>query len=204
MQGYLSSQVRMLLPVVVLAALAISCMHDAQRVGLYPATDQAVDVFTCKGLDEDSRWTGITDQFLPDVDPYVIVAAQLRPEHRESRVVYELTSPAEFVVISESMRYPKETDLGIHFDMRRLMEAGGEGEWCAAVYADGMPLGKAKFNIGEERKELAEVSRYAIVGREEEPTEPTAEEMIESATQSLSPDEQAGSENADFPSSPSQ
>lgn len=208
MKDYISYRVVWLLLPGTLMCLAGGCAHDSQRVGLYPASKQVVDVFTCKGLDEEGRWIEITDQFLPDADPYVVVAAQLQPEHRESWITFELTSPADFVVMSETTRYPKETDLGCHFDIERLMEVGGEGEWLAVVYADAMPLGKATFRIGEKRGEFEALSRYHVISEEDwvsepfepapdvlEAEEPLPEEKNENTTEPPAPAASKGDEN---------
>ena len=160
-----------LIGVAVATMLAGGCLNETREVALYPATEQIVDVFTCKGLDDQGHWIHVTDQFKPEEDPRVVVAAQLRPEHRQSWITYELTSPADFVVLSETIRYPKETDLGVHFDIERLMQTGGEGEWMAVVYADANPIGKAMFTLGEKEEEGEGVSRYYVVDSEPAPAE---------------------------------
>ncbi len=169
----------------VTALMMGGCLHSERDVALYPATEQIVDVFTCKGLDDQGHWIQLTDQFKPEEDPRVVVAAQLRPEHRKSWITYELTSPADFVVITETIRYPKQTDLGVYFDIPRLMEMGGEGEWTAVVYDNSVPLGKATFTLGEKAEEGAGISRYHVVDNQEDlalPEETETEPSQEPAT----------------------
>lgn len=174
----------------------VGCIHNKPSVGLFQATEDSVDVFTCKGLTEEGHWIGITDQFLPEEDPYVIVAAQLNPEHRKSRVTFELTSPADYVVMNESKQYPENLDLGVQFDMNRLLERGGEGKWTAAVYADGEPIGKAVFTIGKKEEEEEEAARYEVIGMETEETESSAEAKVEPATKTVTPTAGATVEDA--------
>jgi len=181
---------------VLLAGILMGCTHDKPAVGLFQATEDSVDVFTCKGLSEEGRWIDITDQFLPEEDPYVIVATQLNPEHRKGRVTFELTSPADYVVLSESKQYPDNLDLGVQFDIRRLLERGGEGEWTAAVYADGQSIGKALFTVGKKEEEEEETARYEVIGMESKETESAAGAGVEPATQTVTPAAGAAVEEA--------
>ena len=72
--------VGLLLITAAVVVLTTGCEHSAPKVGLYPASEQIVDVFTCKSLDSQGNWAELTDKFMPDTDPYIIVAAQLRPD----------------------------------------------------------------------------------------------------------------------------
>ena len=133
-----------------------------------PATTLYRDVFTCKGLTEDRRWVGVTDVFLPEKDPRVVVVAQLAPEDALTTITYELTNPYRSVVLTERRVNPRENPLGIYFELDDLMKLGGEGEWKATVYADGLPIGQSVFYIGEkpEVEEEKAGPRFLIIGEE--------------------------------------
>ncbi len=136
-------------------------------IAMKPAAIVQYDVFTCKGLSADNRWIGVTDQFLPEKDSRVVVVAVLSDKDISSYVNFELINPLDNVVISETMRYPKENPLGIYFGIPRLLKLGGEGDWKATVFVDGTAIGEAKFRIGEKSDEDGDDGpRYFVVGDE--------------------------------------
>ena len=155
-------------PIMVPLVLLLSSCSTGDRIAMEPATIQFRDVFTCKGLTADHLWVGVTDVFMPEEDPYVVVVAHLAPEDQETMVVYELTNPVDAVVLSEKRSYPKNNPLGISFSMDRLLALGGEGEWRATVYVDAKPIGDSVFYIGEKVERIEEEigTRYFIVGEE--------------------------------------
>jgi len=169
-------QIRLLM--LPLIAMLCSCMENS-KITLLPATVQLHDVFTCKGLSEDNRWIGVTDQFMPDQDSSMVVVANLAPEDKKTWVHFELTNPFSNVVLKEEFRYPQNNPLAVAFEMSRLMKLGGEGEWKALVLSDGLPIGQAIFYIGEKPKteEEAKGPRFFVVG--EEPGEESAEADME-------------------------
>ena len=173
--------------------LSTAGCSSTDRVALEPATIQSHDVFTCKGLTVDRRWVGVTDVFMPKDDPQVVVVASFTREDQESRVIYELTNPLDAVVLSEPRTYPKQKILGIAFPMDRLMKLGGEGEWRATVYSDGIPIGDSIFYLGEKPEKEEEVKiPFAVVGESslEEAAAPplSEEEKYAKSIQEVSPE----------------
>ncbi len=157
---------KQLLSLIVGIPLIVGC-SSSQQIAMEPAKILSRDVFTCKGLTENKRWVGVTDEFLPDKDEKVVVVARMAPEEKHTIVTYELTNPLGAVVITDTKRYPKEEVLGFFYDMTRLLKLGGEGEWRATVYSDGVPFGQAIFYIGEKIEEEGEGGpRYVTVGEE--------------------------------------
>jgi len=140
-----------------------------QNLAMKPATLIQRDVFVCKGLSEDNRWVGITDQFLPDKDSRVVVVAFLDKQDSSKIVNFELVNPVDNVAASETLYFPKENPIGIYFSIPRLMKLGGEGEWKATVFADGEALGESRFYLGEKpEKKDEEAIQYFVVGDEDE------------------------------------
>ncbi len=159
--------------------LLIGGCSAPSTIVMKPATAVYHDVFTCKGLTEDKRWVGVTDQFLPETDPRVVVVAQLAKEDKQHIIYYELTNPLDSVVLTETVRYPRENPLGVYFEMDRMLQVGGEGEWRATVYADGIPIGESIFYVGEKTEEQEEgAGRYFVV--EEDATATDKGDEIES------------------------
>ncbi|MEW6235665.1 MAG: hypothetical protein AB1656_09790 [Candidatus Omnitrophota bacterium] len=152
-----------------LIASLCSCTESV-KISMRPAAVQLHDVFTCKGLSQDDRWIGVTDQFMPDQDSSVVVVANLAPEDQKTWVHFELTNPFGNVVLKEEFRYPKDSPLAVAFEMSRLMKLGGEGEWKALALSDGLPIGQAIFYIGEKPKTEEETKgpRFFVVGDEVE------------------------------------
>jgi len=170
---------------VVLCLCALSC-STTKPIVLEPATALRHDVFACKGLTDDDHWVDLTDVFLPEKDPRVVVAAQLDPEDAKKFVQFELVNPAEAVVLTETRRYPKGKTLGIFFEMDRLMALGGKGKWKATVFSDGLPIGQSVFYIGEKVEKEAEEKgpHYFVVG-EESLEKDLSEESAKSAEERL-------------------
>ncbi len=154
--------------VLIVASFLLFQSCATSTIAMRPAAIVQYDVFTCKGLSADNRWIGVTDQFLPEKDSRVVVVAVLSDKDRFNYINFELINPLDNVVLSETMRYPKENPLGIYFEIPRLLKLGGEGEWKATVFADGIAIGEAKFRIGEKSKEDSddEGPRYFVVGDE--------------------------------------
>lgn len=142
---------------------------STQTIAMKPATLIQRDVFVCKGLSQDNRWVGITDQFLPDRDSRVVVVAFLDKQDSSKIVNFELVNPVDNVAASETLYFPKENPIGIYFSIPRLMKLGGEGEWKATVFADGEALGESRFYLGEKpEKEEKESTQYFVIGDEDE------------------------------------
>ncbi len=166
----------------------------SQQAGIQPASVQTRDVFLCKGLTGDNRWVGVTDQFLPEDDPQVVVVAKFNPTDINKRIFFELTNPDDMVVLNEEIKNPPYNPLGVLFPMDRLLEVGEEGEWLATVYVDEFPIGDAEFYIGEKPEEEEETTEeYFIVGEEtlEEDTAPppiSEEERFSSYIQEATPE----------------
>ncbi|MDX9754779.1 MAG: hypothetical protein RBU29_12515, partial [bacterium] len=136
-----------------LAILWVAGCVSSERIAMDPATVMNRDVFTCKGLTEDNRWVGVTDQFMPEEDARVVVVASLDKRDMEKIINYELKNPSRNVVFSENKPYPKKNPLGIYYSMDSLLAQGGEGKWVATVYADGEPIGQQIFYLGEKTEE---------------------------------------------------
>ncbi|MBN2328369.1 MAG: hypothetical protein JXR73_14585 [Candidatus Omnitrophica bacterium] len=164
-----------------IGAFFLGCSTQ-ETIVMKPATVIQRDVFVCKGLSEDNRWVGITDQFLPEKDSKIVVVAFLDQFDVDKTLNFELTNPMENIAASEVLFRPKKNPIGIYFSMSRLMSLGGEGEWKATVFADGEPIGESKFHIGEKTEEDKdqEGPRYFVVGAD------TLEESPESSDQELS------------------
>jgi len=159
--------------VLIVASFLLLQSCATSSIALKPAAIVQYDVFTCKGLSAENRWIGVTDQFLPEKDSRVVVVAVLADKDINSFVNFELINPLDNVVISETMRHPKENPLGLYFEIPRLLKLGGEGEWKATVFADGMAIGEAEFRIGEKPKEDSDDTgpSYFVVGDESDSDE---------------------------------
>ncbi|RJP35540.1 MAG: hypothetical protein C4527_00370 [Candidatus Omnitrophota bacterium] len=152
---------------ILLGVTFLTC-STSQKIAMEPAKVLNRDVFTCKGLTEDQRWIGVTDEFLPEQDDKVVVVARMSPQDQDAIVAYELTNPMQTVVLTDVKRYPKTNILGIFYDMDRLLKLGEEGEWKANVYADGNPIGQAIFYIGPKPETTEEETgpRFVFVGED--------------------------------------
>lgn len=157
--------------IIIVAVLVVfsSCTNN-KRIAIKPATTAQRDLFTCKGLSQDNRWVGVTDEFLPEKDPRVIVVAGFSPEDKNSWATIELVNPLSNVAAQEEIRYPKKDFIGIEFQMRRLMKLGGIGEWKVLFSVDGLPVETTKFYIGEKAQfaQEEEGPKYHVVGAEDE------------------------------------
>jgi hypothetical protein len=186
---------KIFIPVLVLGSIALLGCTSSERIGMDPATVLKRDVFTCKGLTEQNRWVGVTDEFLPEKDPRVVVVAQIAEEDKETILNYELRNPQKNIAFTEEKPYPRTNPLGVYFEMSTIMDRGGEGEWVATVYSDGMPIGQKVFYIGEKPEEMEEIEgpTYYIVGDEEEEDtiqEPLSdEERFSGYIQEVTPEE---------------
>lgn len=146
--------------------LMTSC-STTRPIALLPASSLEHDMFTCKGLSSDQHWVDITDEFIPAKDSKVVIVIQLAPEDAKKMINVEINNPYETVVFSENLKYPKEKVLGLAYEMDRLMANGGEGEWKAFVFADGLAIGRAVFYVGKKtEKKEEEGPRYFVVGGE--------------------------------------
>ncbi|MGC9328648.1 MAG: hypothetical protein ACP5I1_13510 [Candidatus Hinthialibacter sp.] len=165
-----------------IAEILLGCSSQ-DTIAMKPATVIQRDVFVCKGLSEDNRWVGITDQFMPEKDSKLVVVAFLDRTDLNKTLNFELTNPMNNIAASESLFRPKKNPIGIYFTIPRLMSLGGEGEWKATVFADGEPLGESKFYIGEKSdEEKEEGPRYFVVGADslEESSDSSGQESSES------------------------
>lgn len=180
-----------------LTALWTGGCSSAPRTAMKPARIESRDVFTCKGLTEEGRWVGVTDVFMPQEDAQVVVAAKLASKDHDARIIYELTNPAGVIAVSEQHTYPREEILGIAFAMDRLLALGGEGEWRATVYSDGLAFGDKVFYLGEKpEEEEAEGEGFFVVGEEslqeaaaaEAPAPPSEEERYANSIREVTPE----------------
>lgn len=141
--------------------------YSTQPIAMEPASALRHDVFTCKGLSEDKRWIGVTDEFLPEEDPRVVIVARLEKEDLQKIVIYELINPLGVIALTERRIKPRSETLGVYFEMRQLLERGGEGRWVANVYSDDASVGQAVFYVGERPDDDDDLDhRFFIIGEE--------------------------------------
>lgn len=163
---------------IVVACIALlvgmTACKTSEPIALEYATVQLHDVFTCRGLDAENRWIGVTDVFMPDQDSTVVVVARLEKLDHDNTIYYELVNPDNRVVFSELRRYPQQDVLGIAFSMPNLMDRGGEGQWKALVTSDGMAIGQTEFYIGEKPEEETEETNFFVI----DDTESTDDEGV--------------------------
>lgn len=183
---------RFALPVLAAVGILIAGC-SAKRIAMQPSSETYHDVFACRGLTEDNKWVGVTDQFDPETDPRVVVVAVLGKDDREKTLHYELTNPQGNVAMTEKRIYPRQNILGIYFEVPRLMQIGGEGEWQANVFADGLPIGQANFVLGEKKEGEDEEGgrQYYVVGADSDETEdamPEGSEAFESYIREVTPE----------------
>lgn len=154
------------------AALAAVCTvmaacGSSTELAMRPATELQRDVFTCKNLSSENRWIGVTDQFDPETDPRVVVVARFAETDMDATVIYELINPLNNVALTENVGKPKFNPLGIYFEMSQFTRLGGEGKWEAIVWADGNPVGKTEFWIGEKTGDGGDESdTYFVIGED--------------------------------------
>ncbi len=161
----------------IVVGLLASCGTSTTKVAMRPSKTMLRDVFACKGLTADNRWVGVTDQFMPETDPRVVVVAQLLPEDLESRIHYEFVNPLDTIVFVEEFDSPEHNPLGIYVEMSRFMDLGGEGQWTANIFSNGQAIGQTKFYIGEKPKDEMEDTGYFVVGADETGEEDEMEQL---------------------------
>ena len=162
----------------VASAFLLNCSTPS-TLALKPATILERDVFVCKGLSQDNRWVGVTDQFLPDRDSRVVVVAVLDRQDTRKVINFELINPLNNVVTSETIYSPKQNPLGVYFSIPNLMKLGGEGEWKATVFSDGEAIGESKFLIGEKKEEDKDdtIEYFVVGGEDDEETDESAQAL---------------------------
>ncbi len=173
---------------ILIALVSLMGCSSSDKLGIEPATITFQDVFTCKGISQDNKWVGVTDVFLPSQDPYVVVVAQLDKNDLKKKIVYELMNPNNNIALSETKSSMTQNPLGIYFPISELMKRGGKGQWKANVFADGVPVAQAVFNVGEKTDKEDEIDgpQFFVVGSE------TAEDENE-PLDTLSDDDRFGS-----------
>jgi len=145
----------------------LSHCSSTENISLNPATEMYHDVFTCKGLTAEGWWVGVTDVFLPEKDPQMVVVTRLTEDDTDQIAQVELVNPMNNVVLTEKRQYPQSQAMGIYFSLTKLMELGGEGKWRANAYVNGEPIGQAVVYVGEKPKEEeGPGTGYFVVGEE--------------------------------------
>jgi hypothetical protein len=109
---------------------------------------------------------GSTDEFYLDSDTGFTVFAQV-PEDEDKYLgilVFEMRNPDNQIINQEQRPYNHKRITGINYDIAKLSDKGGEGQWKILFFGDGKPLGQLEFGIYKDlesaskaREELAEI-----------------------------------------------
>jgi len=142
------------------AIVAAGC--TTKKAYVRPAKQVERNFFTCKGFDRGLP-VDATSEFSV-TDGLIYVVADLEKEQVGNRLDFEMTSPLGKIAYFETMEYRQDRPHGVYFDVQKLLQLGGEGRWKVLFWADGQPVGRLTFDLGEVREETKFGRRAAGTG----------------------------------------